>query len=462
MSGLSLARLSLLLALAAIFLSACTPKTAEVSLPLAPPETFLDTGEAELPAKWWTAFDDQELNVLIRQALDSNFNLQTAWYRFQAARAVVERESSFLWPQAEASLQVGKSYPEPDFRGGENLRFGLLAFYEVDLWGRIGATVAAERFRAEASLFDYQAASLSLAAEVARSWYGLVAARQQLALVEEQIENNLKILRLIRARVGIGQTRAVDLLRQQQLIEATREQKLFAEARIELLEHQLAILLGIPPQQEVILLPDSFPALPPLPQAGIPAELIRRRPDVLVAFKLLQAADREVAAAISNKYPRFSLSVSPSVRANNAEALFQDWAYTLATNIAAPLFYGGRLRAEVDRAQAVKNQRLYEWGQAVLVAFREVEDALVQEQKQLEIIAVLEEQLVLAEQAYEQLQLEYLNGITDYLAVLTALDQAQELRRKLIAARLNLLEYRIALYRALAGGFELEEEALEE
>ncbi|AHM61139.1 NodT family RND efflux system outer membrane lipoprotein [Flammeovirgaceae bacterium 311] len=447
--------LSFLLVFTAVFFSACTPRTSKTTLPLDPPEAFSDSGDAEMPANWWTTFEDQELNAMVSQALDSNFNLMTTWYRFQAARAVADRESSYLLPDIEGSLQVATNYPQPNFVGGENLRFGLAAFYEIDLWGRIGSRIAAERFRAEATLLDYQAAAISLSGEIARSWYGLVAARQQLALVEEQIETNEKILRLIRARFGSGQTRAVDFLRQKQLIESTREQKIFTESRIELLEHQLAVLLGVPPQREIGYLAGSFPELPPLPQTGIPAELVQRRPDVQSAFKLLQAADREVAAAISNKYPRFSISAAPSVRANNAEDLFQDWAYSLAANLAAPLFYGGRLSAEVDRTQAVKQQRLYEWGQTVLIAFREVEDALIQEQKQQESIAVLEEQLSLAEQAFEQLRLEYFNGISDYLAVLTALGQEQQLRRDLIAARLNLLEYRIALYRALAGGFNM-------
>jgi multidrug efflux system outer membrane protein len=442
----------LLISTAAAF-SACTPKISQDTLPLEPPAAFSYSGEAETPDNWWTAFEDPQLDVLVRQAMDSNFTIMTAWYRFQAAEAIVDRESSYLLPSIDATLQVATNYPQPDFVGGENLRFGLSAAYEVDLWGRIRSLVAAERFRAEASLFDYQAAAISLSAEIARSWYQLMAAWQQLALVEEQLETNEQILELILARFGIGQIRAVDVLRQKQLVAATREQQVYAETRIELLEHQLAVLLGTPPQHTFNYQPDSLPQLPPLPETGIPAELVRRRPDVQLAFKLLQAADREVAAAISSQYPRFSLSASPSVRANNAEDLFQDWAYSIAANLAAPLFYGGRLRAEVDRTRAVKNQLLYEWGQRVLVAFREVEDALVQEQKQLEAIAVLEEQLVLAGQASEQLRVEYFNGFSDYLAVLTALNQEQQLRRDVLTARLNLLEYRIALYRALAGGF---------
>lgn len=452
---------ALLLSYAFLFLTGCTPRVSRDSLPLDPPEAFSYSGQQQAPERWWTAFEDQKLDRVVSQALDSNFNLMVAWQRFQAAGAVAEREASFLLPDVEASLQSGLNHPQPDFVGGENLRFGLSSVYELDLWGRIRSRVEAERYRAEASFFDYQAAGISLSAEVARSWYQLMAAWQQLQIIEEQIATNEKILRLIRARFGSGQIRGVDILRQKRLLESTREQKIVAEARIRTLENQLAVLTGRLPQEEVAYTPLSLPELPPLPQTGVPAALVRRRPDVQVAFLLLQAADQEVASAISSQYPRFTISGSVSVRANTVEALFQDWAYSLIGNLTAPLFYGGRLRAEVDRTEAVKQQRLFEWGQTVLVAFQEVEDALILERKQQEAIAVLEEQLLLAEQVYLQLRVEYFNGMADYLDVLIALDQEQQLRRNLVSAKLNLLEYRIALYRALAGGLEEETEATE-
>lgn len=159
-----------------------------------------------------------------------------------------------------------------------------------------------------------------------------------------------------------------------------------------------------------------------------------------------------------NQYPRLSVSASTSLRSNNFKSIFKDWAYSFAGNLFAPIFYGGELNAEIDRNEAVKNQRLYEYGQAVLTAFREVEDALIQEQKQLERIEVIEEQIDLIRQSYEQLRVQYFNGAGNYLDVLTALDQEQQLRRDLLAANLTLLEFRIALYRALAGNFETDRE----
>ncbi|NJK96115.1 MAG: TolC family protein, partial [Bacteroidales bacterium] len=248
--------------------------------------------------------------------------------------------------------------------------------------------------------------------------------------------------------------RGVDILRQAAVARVDTAQKITVESRIGVLKHQLAVLTGQVPGLDYNFPYDSLPDLPPLPETGIPVELVSRRPDIRNAFSLLQAADRDLAAALSNRYPRLSLSASATSAISNADNLFNDWVYAIAGNLLAPVFYGGRLKAEANRTEAVKNQLLYAYGQAVLVAFREVEDALIQEAKQTEIIDNMELQAELARQSYEQLRMEYFNGLGNYLDVLTAQSQEQQLRRNLLSARLLLLEYRIALYRALAGSFE--------
>ncbi len=309
----------------------------------------------------------------------------------------------------------------------------------------------AQRFRRRASRADYQAAAISLSAEVARSWYQLAEARGQREILEAQAETNERILQLLRRRLGIGQVQSVDVLRQEQLLAATREQLAYVQADLQLLQNRLAVLLGWVPQAGLPASPDTLPSPPPLPETGLPLELVRQRPDLQRAFLRVKAADEELAAAISNQYPRLSLSASTSLRSNNVDDIFENWAYSLGANIAAPLFNAGRLRAEVGRSRAVREQRLYEYGQATLLAFQEVEDALAQEQQQAQAIRRIREQIGLAERAYEQLQLQYFNGTGSYLDVLTALDELQQLRRALLSARYLLLDYRIALYRALSG-----------
>lgn len=439
-------------------MTACAPKMQEVDAPVEQPENFSNSGSAIVEDNWWTSFNDPNLNQLIDTALVENFELAGSWEQFQASIASVKSQRSFLFPDIQAEARTGISRPEPDFAGGENSQVGLSAAYEVDLWGRIRSGVEAEEFRARASYYDYQAAAMTVSAETALNWYRLVAARKELDLIEEQIKTNENILKLIRARYTSGQIRAVDILRQEQLLESTRNQKIFFETNVTLIENQLAVLIGKPPQNFSEIPQANFPELPALPQTGLPLELTRRRPDLKRAYSLVLAADRDMAVAIRSKYPSISLNLSAQARSNDFNSLFQDWAYTLAGNIVGPIIYGGRLNAEVDRTEAIKNQRLYEYGQTVLVAFREVEDALVRELKQKERISTLEKQLDLAAKTNKQLKLSFLNGLTDYLDVLIALGQEQQLQRDLINARRDLIEFRISLYRALAGSFETERE----
>lgn len=432
----------------------CASPARTVSEPVALPDTFTMAGEAVVPERWWTVFEDDALNAVVDTALMQNYDLRAAWERLRAARAVTDRQAALLLPAVEATASGESTRPAEDDPSGDFFQAGLSASYEVDLWGRIRASVQAEQFRAGATRADYQAAALSLSAEIVRTWVQLAEAQSQLALVDEQIETNLTVLQLIENRFGLGQVRAVDILRQRQLVESTRGQRVVADARRQVLVHQLAVLTGRPPQQPIEAAPGALPALPPLPNPGVPLDLVQRRPDVQRAFLVLQAADRDVAAAISNQFPRITLAASVNSSSRSVQNLFQDWATTFAGNLLAPLFYGGELRAEVKRTEAVAREQLYSYGQTVLNAFQEVEDALVLEARQRDRITLLETQLTLADQTFEQLRVQYLNGTSNYLDVLTALDDVQALRRDLLTSQLALVEYRLGLYRALAGSID--------
>jgi NodT family efflux transporter outer membrane factor (OMF) lipoprotein len=377
-----------------------------------------------------------------------------AWQRLRQARAIAERESASLFPDLEGSAlgEIERSGP----RDTEGAQLGLASAYEVDLWGRIRSRVQAEEYRVKAARADYQTAALSLSAELVRAWYRLVEARSQADLLTEQIETNRKVLRLLETRFARGLIRGVDVLRQRQLLEASRERKSAAESRVGVLGHQISVLLGRPPGKTIDQARESLPCVPALPDTGLPVRLVRRRPDVRAAYNRLKAASAETAAAISNRYPRLTLTASLSTSSTGSNALFEQWARSFAGDLVAPLLDAGQRAAEADRARAVRKQRLYEYGRAILASFREVEDALIQERKQLEQVRSLTRQVRLAKRSYRQLRIQYLNGVSDFIDVLTALDDLQQLRRDLLAAKLQRLEFRMALYRALAGGFDPE------
>lgn len=418
------------------------------------PDSFSSTGQAVIPDKWWTAYEDEQLNILMDSAFANNMNLTSVWYQLKEAEAIRKTQSTFLLPDIEVGAQTAISRPKPDFAGGENTQLGLSAGYEVDLWGKIRAGLEAEDFRLRASYYDYQTAAMTLSAQIATVWFQLLTTRKQLKLATEQIETNQKIIKLIRVRFGGGQIKGVDILRQHQLLEEAKDQRIIYETNLSIFKNQLAVLTGTSPRNFTAELRDSLPQLPALPATGLPLELVRRRPDIQREHNLLLAADRDMAAAVRNKFPQLSLNLSMQARSNEYSELFSNWAYTLGANLLAPVLYWGRLRAEVNRTEAVKMQQLYRYGQTVLTAFQEVENALIREENQLKRLDVLEKRLTMAEKVNTQLRIEFLNGFTEYLDVLLALDQQQQLQRDWLETRQELYEIRINLYRALAGGFD--------
>ncbi|MEM0925215.1 MAG: TolC family protein [Planctomycetota bacterium] len=428
-----------------------TERSANYQIPPAPP--FSASGELPVPDRWWVSFRDPMLNQQISVALGQSFTLRAARQRLRAARAIARREASDFFPDVDGVLDVG--YRFGPGRSLESYVWGLEAAYPVDLWGEIESRVEAQRLRAAASQEDFRAVALTLSAEITSVWLSLIESRAQLRLLDDQVETNQTGLDLQESRFGLGLIRSADVLRQRQLVESTLEQEAIEKARIEVLEHQLAVLLGMPPQEATFELGMRLPELPPLPQTGLPSQLIQRRPDVRRNFLAFQAADRDLASAVSDQYPRFSLTGSLLNVADQPETLFRNWFVSLGGQLIAPLIDGGQRRAEVDRTSAVTRELFDRYAQSVLTAFQEIEDGLAQERYQRERLGRLEAQLELAKQSLERLREQYaLEPDTDYLAVLTATTGQQRLQRDVLAAQLELRLIRVSLYLALAGGFD--------
>jgi len=437
-------------------LPACKTGEPPPEVPAQNAPAFSASGTEAIPDRWWRAFEDPRLDASVETALAGNFSLESAWQRLREAEAVTRRERSDLFPDLDGFFDAEARRGETgDFdEDEEQLSLGLTASYEVDLWGRIRSRVEAERLRARATYEDYQAAALTLSAEVAGTWYQLIEARNQRELLASQVQTNENVLRLLRARFGSGQVRSVDILRQRQLVEATREDLFEAEAGIAVLEHSLAVLVGETPQTYRPATPDNLPGLPSLPETGLPASLVQRRPDLRQALAQVRAANADLAAAISNQYPRLTLTATLGTEGENPGELFNDWLASLAGELTAPLFDAGQREAEAERSRAVLARRVADYGSRALEAFREVEDALVREEKQRQQLRSIGRQLDLAQQSLQRLRSQYFNGVSDYIDVLDALTEEQQLRRDQLQARRELIELRIGLYRALAGGFD--------
>ncbi len=441
-------------------LPSCATQLKDAQAPVAMPVTFSHTGTETVPQKWWTALGDAQLDALIERSLSGNLSLRGTWDRLDQSAATARRAGAALYPSLTGTAEASRTRTVPDGRPRvyqNTFSLGLAAAYEVDLWGRVRSTVNAAELEVRATREDLVTAAMSLAAEVAGTWYRIVDQRGQMRLLDEQIRTNEEYLELVTLRFRRGKVSAVDVLQQRQLVEATRAEKVQTESSLKVLEHQLAILLGRSPQTRVA--GGALPALAPLPRTGLPSELIRKRPDTRSVYYRLQEADQQVAAAVADRFPRLSLSAAAGTTAVEVRDLFENWLASIAANLTAPLLDGGQREAEVDRTRAVASERLHAYGQTVLEALKEVEDALVQESQQRRYVASLEEQLDLSAKAVGQTRGQYVTGGVDYLRVLSALQSHQRLQRSHLQAERELIQFRIDLYRALGGGWEMERPA---
>jgi NodT family efflux transporter outer membrane factor (OMF) lipoprotein len=413
----------------------------------------------EHPDRWWKSFNDPELDQLIQKALSGSFTLREAWARLDQAKAQAVKSGSALYPDLnlDAGALRGRRHNEGDTGSStntvESYAIGLVSSYELDLWGRVRAEKEASDLTAVATREDVNTAAMTLAAEVAERWVNIISQRMQKRLLEKQLENNRTYLELVLLRFRKSIVSALDVYQQQQVVERVKAEIPLVEAREQLLLHELALLLGSPPRTPLKITRISLPAVDQIPDTGIPADLIAKRPDVRGAGLKLRSADWQVAAARANRLPAIRLTAEASYGSDDIDLIFDNWLLSLAGNLVAPLFDGGMRAAEVDRSRALVDERLWAYRRAVLTALKEVEDALIREEKQRQHIMAIGLQVEAARKALDEAGERYLKGLNDYLPVLTQLLSVQNLERDVIERRAELLVARVSLYRALGGSW---------
>lgn len=441
--------------LVVLALCGCAPKT-DIPVdrtPVSLPSRFSQQGAQFLEEQWWYELDDPPLHDLIDNALKSNFTLLAARERLIQAQAVARQAGADRAPTLDGQARVGENWTRRNGSTGSegSLLLGLAADYEIDLWGRLQAKEDAALLDAEAKREDLQTAALSLVAQIANTWYQLADSNSQLNLLRQQQEINRIGLELIQLRFNSGQVGIADLLQQKQLIESKNGEMAKQQSTGQVLEHQLAILTGTAPGLFTLYGNPELITLPTLPSTGIPAELLTKRPDIRSSYLDLLAADRRVAAAIANQYPKLSIAADLTTSGSSTGDLFDNWLASLAANLVGPILDGGQRKAEVDRVSASAREKLNSYSQDILTAVGEVEDTLIQEEEQKNYITSLKIQLELASQTLKNLRDRYKQGLEDYQRVLSALLSHQGLERNLLTASRQHIAYRIDLYRALGG-----------
>jgi len=434
-----------LIVILVLWIGGCSRPISEFQTSFDVPDTFSTNGTEPLAAQWWRTFGDEELDALIAEALTDNFDLRIAWDRLIQAEAGARRT------RQETGGRTSKT---------SLYSVGLAAAYEVDLWSRLSAASRAAWLDVQAQRDAVDTAAITLSASIAATWYQLAEAKDQVRIAREQIQTNEEVLKVVSVKRQKGVAGAADFYRQRQLVTATEAQLIIAEETVELLQYQLSILVGNAPQlawREAAL---DLPDLAPMPELGVPADVLMRRPDVRQSYRQIQAADQRLGAAIADQYPRISISASvETTSATSVRDLFDDWLTNLAGNAIQPLFDADRRKAEVERQDALVAERIDIWSRTILIALEDVEGALTRERQQAKLVDNLERQLELARQTYSRIRESYLKGQVDYIRVLESLQSLQTLERKVVTARRTLIQRRIDLHRSIAGPCDVPEPA---
>jgi len=450
------------LLVAAALAAACSPHRVrhDPAPPVALPAVYSAPGPSgQLPERWWRSLGDPALDRLVERALRQSFQLRAAWARVRQARSLVRQARSGLWPQLDLSARAARDKQRFDLGDpiGEirptvdSFTLSAAAGYELDVWRRIGNQGAAAALDAAAARDEAEALAMSLVSEVSEAWFDVVAQRAQRALLEEQLELNQTQLELMEARFRQGLASSLDVFQQRAQVVNTRQRIEQVDATLALLGNRLALLLGEPPTSRPPDSPAALPELPPPPATGVPADLLVRRPDVRAARRRVEAADHRVAVAVADRLPSLRVGGNVSLSSGTIADLIGTPIWGIFASIAAPLIDGGRRAAVAEQSRDVVDERLMQFGQVLVQAMVEVENALSGERHQRIEIATIEEQISLAEATYAQARERYTEGLIDYLPVLTALQSLQQSQLGLIAARRQLLSSRIQLYRALGG-----------
>ncbi|MBC3366015.1 efflux transporter outer membrane subunit [Pseudomonas sp. SWRI154] len=455
---------------ASLLLAACATPASAPDSGIQPPQAWqnLDTaGSRADNQQWWTHFGSPQLDQLIEQARLGSFDLAAAMARVRQAQASAVIAGAPLLPAVTAGLNGnrqellrGKGYSQLDVdRDNRTIDYydaNLSASYELDFWGGKRAARDSAQSSLSASQFDRATVELTLLSGVANSYTQALSLREQQRIAELNLTNAQNVLKLVQTRYDAGSATALELSQQKSLV-ATQQRRVpqvQQQAREALIT--LAALLGRP-VQSLQLDNEQFDRLHwPAIDAGVPSELLRRRPDIAAAEARLAAAQADITVARAAMLPSVTLGLSLATGADIADQLLRNNVYNLGAGLTAPIFNNGRLRAERDRASARQEELLETYRAAIVNGFADVEKALnsingLDQQRQWQT-----EELHQAQTAFDIAQSRYQAGAEDLLTVLETqrtLYAAQDMNVQLRLAR---VQASVALYKALGGGWRVE------
>jgi multidrug efflux system outer membrane protein len=418
--------------------------------------------------QWWKAFNDPVLDQLEDDAIAANQDLQAAAARVAQARALVGVAKADRIPQVNAGFGPSRVQPTGVSLGlppGEFVdpytawRALVTVSYEVDLFGRVSDTINASRSDYDANVATFRSVTLALQADVAQTYFALRATDDELRILRETVQWRDESVRLLQRRFDLGDISELDLARAKTEASNARTEAIGLERRRGELEHALAVLVGKPPAAlriEPAPLANELPAIP----AGLPSELLERRPDIAAASRQMAAANSRIGVAKSAFFPVLRLTAAGGFESADLADLFNWSSRTwllgplIGTILTAPIIDGGRNRANLERAEAGLQESIAVYRQQVLVAFADVENSLIALRTLDGQAGSTRDSLASATRAARIAQVRYDAGATSYLDVIEAqrtLLTVQRLDTQIRGSRANST---VALIRALGGGWD--------
>jgi NodT family efflux transporter outer membrane factor (OMF) lipoprotein len=416
---------------------------------------------ASVPVEWWTLFQSPALNSAVAQALANNQNLIAARASVEQAQAMVEARTGARYPQLDLDASIGRqkfgsrflgTFPKPP--PFTYYAFGPAVSYTLDYTGGTRRSIEQQQALADYQRQESLATQISVAGNVVMQALSVAARKAEIATVQELLADDRKNVEMIQAAFEAGSVSKVDLLIAQSQLANDEAQLPPVKQQLSAARHALAILLGQPPaslatadfQLASFTLPQQLPIT-------LPSELVHQRPDILAAESQLHAATAAVGVATSNLYPRITLSAGFSQEALDLSDLFDssNSAWNLISNLTAPLFDGGKLRAEKRASIAALSVQSARYQQVVLESFAQVADTLDATQHSSEQLAAQSKALGVAQQNLELTRESFNEGFANVIQVLDSERLYQQARVGYVRAQAQRLADTAQLFVALGG-----------
>lgn len=418
---------------------------------------------------WWERYEDPALEALVERAASDNLDVQTQVSRVRQARAQLGLAEAEQMPSLDAQAEAVRQEPGVSTTAGGSgpfTQYGISGAleYELDLWGRLGRGEEAAHARLLESAFTADAVRLSVISDVVTTYFELRAAERQLEIAQRTAESRERNVEIQRSRHEAGATTELTLRQAQAELETVRAEIPGLRRQVEDLESALGILVGQNPRE--LMAGEDLPSTPmdeiQLPAerpAVLPSELLERRPDVRAAEALLRAANADIGQAQAQWFPSVNLSAMAGTQALDTGDLFSATAgtWSVGASLLAPLVDFGRIQADVETAEAARDQTELQYRATVRTAFREVRDALTLLETANERLAARKRQVEALERTLQVAERRYEGGYTSFIEVLDA-------RRSLLDAELSVTTAirdrfvaTATLYRALGGGWDAPE-----